>query len=355
MYRFLLRIGSGFLACGLSAAESTRVWIEREGIVAIACEGSGPHGWALENEVPGFLGSGYLHHTGSGREVIYPILITTPGTYRIAIRNFHDNPDSTLGNDCFLGVDDGQMIKCFSSKKDAWNWNSTLDDKGKKDPPLYDLPPGLHRIRIEGRSSGYRVDRIHCFLDGDKAASDDSQPESSALPRRDDLEADSLYARASVAGAAGALLAAAERAKDDDSTAARIRAACLAEITSRRAACAALREEWPLGAAEALAQIGQLWSPSKAGKELLNEARDWARSPEAKQAAVAQELVAQVKLSVKRLIDLGIRADDPKAKAYKSDLFAVAATVARLDRDHAGSPQAKQVRAWCRELAIPQP
>ena len=119
MYRFLLRIGSGFLACGLSAAESTRVWIEREGIVAIACEGSGPHGWALENEVPGFLESGLLHHTGSGREVIYPILITTPGTYRIASRNFHDNPDPTWGNDCFLGVDDGQMIKCFSRKKDA--------------------------------------------------------------------------------------------------------------------------------------------------------------------------------------------------------------------------------------------
>jgi hypothetical protein len=329
------------------------VWIERDGLVAIECEGVSPNGWAVETTVPGFLGNGYFHHTGSGGEVIYTVLITTPGIYRIAIRNFHDHPDSTLSNDCFLGVDGGTMKKCFSGKKDAWNWYSTLDHQGKKEPPLYDLQPGLHRIHMSGRSTGFRVDRIHCYLEGNKAGNDDHQPESTVLPQLDDLEEGSLYAKAYAAGAAGVLLATAERAKDDDAVAKRVREACLAEIALRLAACETLRSEWPLGAAESLSQIGQLWSPSKAGKELITKAKEWSRTPEAKQAAVAYGLLTTIEPTAKRLIELNVRADDPKAKTYQRDLMNSASTAARLERDHAGSPQAKQVRSWCRELGIP--
>ena len=321
--------------------------------MAIECEGAGPNGWAVETKVPNFLGSGYFHHTGSASEVIYRVLIITPGTYQIAIRNFHDDPDSTLSNDCFLGVDGGTMKKCFSSKKDEWNWGSTLDHQGDKEPPLYELQPGMHRIHISGRSTGFRIDRIHCYLTGNKSGNDDKQRESSALPQLNDLEAGSLYAKAYAAGAAGVLLSTAERAKEDDAGGKRVLEACLAEIATQLAACESLRKEWPLSAAESLSQIGQLWSPSKAGKDLMNTAKEWSRTPEAKQAAVAQGMLTQVEPTAKRLLELKVRADDPAAKNYQRDLMTIAGTATRLERDHAGSPQAKKVRAWCRALGIP--
>ena len=95
----------------------------------------------------------------------YTIQITRAGEYRFAIRNYHDDPDSTESNDCWLNVANNGWVKVYSWYVNRWTFQTNMD-LGHGDtlrPPVYQLGVGTHTVQISGRSHGYSIDRIHAF------------------------------------------------------------------------------------------------------------------------------------------------------------------------------------------------
>ncbi len=127
--------------------------------------------WIFENVVSGFTGTGYFRRSGPdffgspGVDTLtYTFYVAEAGEYRLRIRNYHDHPDSTLENDCWVKIDTHPWEKIFSGEINFWSWSTKQDPGGLN--AKYTLAAGQHTIRISGRSSGYHMDRFHLFKAG---------------------------------------------------------------------------------------------------------------------------------------------------------------------------------------------
>jgi len=146
---------------------------EDDGLVVMEVESVPPAGdWVEESTIAGASGTYYrwagpdqFFTPGSG-VLSYTIEITTPGTYNLRIRNYHDDPDVTLENDCWVRMDGGTWIKTYSALANTWLWQSVFDPVSGPDVDAsYTLSPGIHTLEISGRSFDFRIDRIHLYLD----------------------------------------------------------------------------------------------------------------------------------------------------------------------------------------------
>lgn len=162
-----------FLICGhLCGKEKINTYWEEDGIIAVDLEDfDAKKPWKKETDLKGFTGDSYYTWRGpnsyrgaGGGTMEFKIIITKPGDYYLNIHNRHQHHDSTLENDCYTQMDDGNWVKTFSSKRDVWLWQSTHEwDHKTKIPAKYTLTAGLHIFRISGRSHGFSIDRFHLW------------------------------------------------------------------------------------------------------------------------------------------------------------------------------------------------
>ena len=117
-----------FLALGVPTAAAQLESCEQGGKVIFEIEDQAPTGsWVQETEFPGFAGSSYFRWNGGnqfnnpGQGVLtYTIHITDPGDYQMRIHNHHNDPDSTMENDCWTRMDGGTWVKTYSGQN-LWN------------------------------------------------------------------------------------------------------------------------------------------------------------------------------------------------------------------------------------------
>jgi len=149
---------------------------EENGLVVCEIESVPAVGqWTEDNSAPGFTGTSYYRWDGPnlfgspGTAILqYPIEIYNEGIYRVKIHNYHDNPDSSLENDCWLRVDGMGWFKFFSNAGQVanWNWAGGLQIGEDNVQADYFFSPGTHLIEISARSFGYNIDRMHVYRPG---------------------------------------------------------------------------------------------------------------------------------------------------------------------------------------------
>ena len=146
---------------------------EEDGLVVMEVESVPPAGdWVEESSLADASGT-YYRWAGANQfntpgfgVLSYTIQVTTPGTYNLRIRNYHDNPDVTLENDCWVRMNNSTWTKVYSSLANTWLWQSVFDPVSGPDVSAsYVLSAGTHTLQISGRSFDFRIDRIHLYLD----------------------------------------------------------------------------------------------------------------------------------------------------------------------------------------------
>lgn len=151
-------------------ANPTVYGADANGNIIIEIEDLAPTGsWVAETDLAPFTGSSYFRWNGPDLfgtpgvgQLVYTIQIDTPGNYKLRLRCRHDNPDSSLENDCWLKVDDEPWEKLFNNDGPAsvgvWTYQVKLESTALK--PLYFFEEGLHTIILSGRSFGFKMDRL---------------------------------------------------------------------------------------------------------------------------------------------------------------------------------------------------
>ncbi|MDF7825919.1 hypothetical protein P4B35_17955 [Pontiellaceae bacterium B12227] len=150
--------------------------------------------------IPSWIGKIDHQHQGV---LIYKLRITNPGNYRMALRSSHTGaPERDKWNDCWtvMGLNPvnpyGITRKTYHSITQAmfdegtgFTWHTTHDNygsvagtDGEFSQPLYNLEEGDHYFFICGRSGGFRIDKIHFFLEGVSGFKSDSEPQTPILP-----------------------------------------------------------------------------------------------------------------------------------------------------------------------------
>jgi hypothetical protein len=174
-----------------AAAQSCAVFQEVGGLVVVEIESVPPAGsWVSETAKAGYTGASYYRWSGPdlfstpGQGVLrYQVQIQTPGTYRLAVHNRHDHPDSSLENDAWLRIDGGNWVKCYSNSGSGitgqWIWDTEFDVGGTKLPPDVPLSAGLHVLEFSGRSHNFMIDRFHLALPWHPDAKNKNAPQSS--------------------------------------------------------------------------------------------------------------------------------------------------------------------------------
>jgi hypothetical protein len=161
----------------------SQLWLETEGYVVVEAENIDHHeNWAVKKSPDGFTGTGYCKWIGPqapGRgnddytgerqhprntHLILRVLITSPGAYRIDVRNIHEKEDGD--NDAWVNIlgrkaDTRWPIKRIGdSHKDGSGF--TWADWGHR---TFFLDTGENRLYLGGRSVGFGIDRIALWLD----------------------------------------------------------------------------------------------------------------------------------------------------------------------------------------------
>ncbi|MCB9897998.1 MAG: hypothetical protein H6825_08345 [Planctomycetes bacterium] len=176
--RRLLRVAAGALVALMLAvpalAAQTGV-CEQDGLIVFETESvATPPQWAVETNVNGYTGAAYLRWNGGDQfsspgvgTLSYTLNVATAGTYRLFIRNHHDDPDATLENDCWTRVDGSPWLKTYSKFNNQWTWSTRFDPPTGSDvDATYVLSAGTHTFQISGRSQDFRIDRVHFALAG---------------------------------------------------------------------------------------------------------------------------------------------------------------------------------------------
>ncbi|MEM6471256.1 MAG: hypothetical protein AAF802_16970 [Planctomycetota bacterium] len=195
-----------------SLPEGKNVFQEVDGKIVIEAE-SVPltDEWVLESSEPGYSGSGYIRwmpswihkisHQHQG-VLLYRLRITNPGKYRMAMRTSHRGaPERDKWNDCWtlMGLNPvhpyGVTRKTYHSLDKerfedgvGFTWNTTHDNygsvaktEGHFSKPLYKLSKGDHYFWICGRSGGFRIDKIHFFMQGVEGFESNTEPTTPIL------------------------------------------------------------------------------------------------------------------------------------------------------------------------------
>lgn len=165
-------------------------FIEEEGRVIVEVESAASDGdWKAETGIAGYTGDFYYTWRGPdlfgqpGVGVLtYRIQISEEGTYHLRIRNYHDNPDGTQSNDCWVKMDDGAWTKVWSPAVGQWNWISHFDfSEHNKPPASYELSAGTHTFQIAGRSADFSIDRFHFHTGAASDPLNERHPQSPSL------------------------------------------------------------------------------------------------------------------------------------------------------------------------------
>lgn len=128
--------------------------------------------WVSETTFGGYTGSSYYRWAGPdlfnspGQGVLtYDFEIQNPGTYRLAVRNRHQHPDSSLENDMWVRMDGGNWVKSYSNSGNGsvnqWNWFTKFEIGSSHQEPDFQLGTGMHTIEFSGRSKNFMIDRFH--------------------------------------------------------------------------------------------------------------------------------------------------------------------------------------------------
>jgi hypothetical protein len=182
-----IRLVLGVLVFASIVGAQDGVYCMEEGLLVVEFESLDAEGdWALEEDVAGHTGDGFLRWTGPDHFGVpghdaFAVEFEVPeaGLYDFRIRNHHDNPDSTESNDVWVRLDGGVWVKLFSSIKNKWTWASNHEfDHDDKPLAQYDLSAGQHRLEFSGRSFDFRMDRMHLFTPDHPDGTNASQPES---------------------------------------------------------------------------------------------------------------------------------------------------------------------------------
>ncbi|MGE0144941.1 MAG: hypothetical protein AB7I19_16965 [Planctomycetota bacterium] len=187
-----LALGSAALAQGLATTEvvpgcqgaaptgslstaisDTRLFRQdAQGVFAIEAEsGNFPSPWVLETVNSGFSGAGYLRWSGpnyfsSPGQGTFSVRLfcELPQRYRLSMHNRHDHADPSEENDCWMSINGASWLKIYSnngSNARAWNWHTRVDPgHGMYE---FNLNSGINELRISGRSSHFKLDRIHIY------------------------------------------------------------------------------------------------------------------------------------------------------------------------------------------------
>lgn len=134
-------------------------------------------------------GANRFTRPGSQGVLTFYVTIWEPGLYKVRVRNFHDFPDDTEENDCWMGIEDQPWVKVFSNTVDQWTFitkQDFLDGTHTTRPPSFESLGGgtRHRIRIAARSHGFAIDRVHVYQ---QRCSDGRQDDESIVPHPVDL------------------------------------------------------------------------------------------------------------------------------------------------------------------------
>lgn len=187
---FAAALGASVAFAPSASAQTCAVFQEVGGLVVVEIESVPPAGsWVSETAKAGFTGASYYRWSGPdlfsspGQGVLrYEVQIQTPGTYRLAVHNRHDNPDSSLENDAWLRIDGGNWVKCYSNSGSGitgqWIWDTEFDVGGTKLPPDVPLSAGKHVVEFSGRSNNFMIDRFHLALPGNPDAKNKNAPQS---------------------------------------------------------------------------------------------------------------------------------------------------------------------------------
>ena len=171
-------------------------FVEENGLVVIETESLEPIGdWVLDTTESGFTGSGYLRWNGQdyfndpGRGTLeYKVLISDPGDYNVRIRMSHlGAPAGDQWNDCWSRMNEtGTWVKTLhpsANRDDGFTFNSILEPSGGEFASMrYTLDAGEHTFYISGRSTNFRMDRIHFYKDDVQDPLNTSYAESSRVP-----------------------------------------------------------------------------------------------------------------------------------------------------------------------------
>jgi hypothetical protein len=177
----ILGLGLG-MSLGAPALSAQTEYCEDNGLLIHEIEDQAPAGgWVQEAQFSGFAGTSYFRWNGGnllnnpGNGVLtYTLNITPPGDYQMRIHNHHNDPDTTMENDCWTRMDGGTWVKTYSGQG-LWNWAMRFEySNGFKEPAHFILTEGTHTFQISGRSQNFRIDRAHFFLNGN--------PTSTSLP-----------------------------------------------------------------------------------------------------------------------------------------------------------------------------
>ncbi len=341
------------------SAKAASLSYESGGLVVVEVESAPPAGrWEKETELEGFTGSCYYGDGGGGGELAYRIVITDGGRYNLRIRNRHEHPDHTLGNDCWTKMDDGPRIKTYSSKRGQWTWHTRHEPaRGAHRDPVYELAPGAHTFVVSGRSKGFLIDRFHLYKDGVADPLDATRKASAGGPMVPELVELERVAAHWRAGMLGSALARAET---------KIRSTKAAEAEEARRAVEALtayakeqrdrieglRSGAPEAAVELLVDLGRRFSPSKTGRDLVAEARRWNQEPAVKNARRARGILERIKGPAKRLRGKDVSADTKLARRYAREIRFIMSGVKLLKKDYPDTPACEEASRLAQRLGI---
>ncbi|MEM7579313.1 MAG: hypothetical protein AAF316_05555 [Cyanobacteria bacterium P01_A01_bin.80] len=155
-----------------------------------------------------YNGANSFNKVPQGQTLEYKFETDEGGNYNIALHSARDKSAmnefrNDLGNDAFVSIENvetGEVIQQptklftnFGSLNGEYRWGTTFDAKGEKSPAKVKLDPNTeYRLKIDGRSDGYVIDKITLSNDGFLKDADadpsevkgkDSQPTPNPTPQ----------------------------------------------------------------------------------------------------------------------------------------------------------------------------
>ncbi len=175
-----------------SSAAQDMAFVEENGLVVIEAESIAPIGeWVVETTEGGYSGNGYLRWSGQnyfgdpGRGVLaYKVVINEPGDYNIRLRMSHlGAPAGDQWNDCWSRLGEtGPWVKTLhpsSNQDEGFTFDTILEPSGGVFASMrYTLDAGEHTLYLSGRSTNFKMDRIHFYKDDVQDPLSTSHPES---------------------------------------------------------------------------------------------------------------------------------------------------------------------------------
>lgn len=130
-------------------------------------------GWSEETTWTGFTGDSYYrwsfpdNNTPGLGIMTWQFYVPEDTNYQLRIHNRHNHPNTSLENDCWTSMDSAPWVKTFSNiagSSGVWNWSSKTEPDHVE--ANFDLTPGVHELRISGRSKNFMIDRVHIWKTG---------------------------------------------------------------------------------------------------------------------------------------------------------------------------------------------